>query len=498
MPEMNYDVDAIAKNKKMYPDTYLIGAIHGKGSLPPIIAMMAGQKRKELMTAMQGKQNVKQPTVKDRLAAELQPQPAPEEQMGLAALPAENMQGMGEEKMMAGGGIVAFEDNKNQPVRLGMDGDAAPLTEEQMLNAVSGRGTKKSDEEIKKALQEQNSSIKNFLGDAVNAPGRALQATKDWMYSDPNSKILSKAQAGTLTQADLTPSTSPNLVSQGTVGNRDAYRSTPVITPEMQAEIARQSAANPPAGKPSAAAGVKPGGVGTPPSKGPAQAGQPPAPQDSGIAAAYKDFMGRKDPFAGLGDTDEQHAAKIAEAKNQGLSSFLMNMGAKIMSTTGPLGKAGGEGIAAGMPALENSHKVVRELDNAREQFKFNKAKADELRAQGNIEAAIKYENANTDLMYKTGSLAVEHEKNAMMAPYYAANAEYLRSGKGKNPNELTLDQAAKDFAAIKDPGMKRQLAALGVTDALKYRQYMNTGTPPLNVTGTIPEGAPTLKLNQG
>ena len=200
--------------------------------------------------------------------------------------------------------------------------------------------------------------------------------------------------------------------------------------------------------------------------------------------------MGRKDPFAGLGDTDEQHAAKIAEAKNQGLSSFLMNMGAKIMSTTGPLGKAGGEGIAAGMPALENSHKVVRELDNNREQYKFNKAKADELRSQGNIEAAIKYENANTDLMYKSGSLAVEHEKNDMMRPYYAGMGSFYASGRGKNANELTLDQAAKDFAAIKDPAMKRQLAALGVTNPLNYRQYMNSGVPPLTVTGTIPQGA--------
>lgn len=441
MPEMNYDVDAIAKDKKMYPDTYLIGAIHGKGSLPPIIAMMAGQKRKELMTAMQGKQNVKQPTVKDRLAAELQPQPAPEEQMGLAALPAENMQGMGEEKMMAGGGIIAFKDtglvDLEDALKKDSDSDKKPSA-------------------LRRPLFEGfGSSLQALADKSTVAP--TVNAT-------PTPTELSALQKGGPQDPNYIPPQAGGVQFDPTAGNNPAFN--------------------------------KPGGVGTPPSKGPAQAAQPPAPQDSGIAAAYKDFMGRKDPFAGLGDTDEQHAAKIAEAKNQGLSSFLMNMGAKIMSTTGPLGKAGGEGIAAGMPALENSHKVVRELDNAREQFKFNKAKADELRSQGNIEAAIKYENANTDLMYKTGSLAVEHEKNAMMAPYYAANADYLRSGKGKNTNELTLDQAAKDFAAIKDPAMKRQLATLGVTDPLKYRQYMNSGVPPLTVAGTIPEGAQTLKLN--
>jgi hypothetical protein len=445
MPEMNYDVDAIAKDKKMYPDTYLIGAIHGKGSLPPIIAMMAGQKRKELMTAMQGKQNVKQPTVKDRLAAELQPQPAPEEQMGLASLPAENMQGMGEEKMLAGGGIVAFSGLGESLVELNKQAKSDDDAKNEWLQNAKKNPPAPSTPSFLDTLPARLAAKRSATTDAAIAQANADAAAQD------------KA-AGVTAPAG-------GVQFDPTAGNNPAFN--------------------------------KPGGIGTPPSKGPAQAGQPPAPQDSGIAAAYKDFMGRKDPFAGLGDTDEQHAAKIAEAKNQGLSSFLMNMGAKIMSTTGPLGKAGGEGIAAGMPALENSHKVVRELDNAREQFKFNKAKADELRSQGNIEAAIKYENANTDLIYKTGSLAAEHERNAMMAPYYAANADYLRSGKGKNPDELTADQAGKNFAAaIKNPETKRQLAALGVTDALKYRQYWNTRTPPLNVNDTIPQGAQTLKLN--
>ena len=394
----------MALDPRIYPDARLLSIMQGKDqSLPMAIAMAAKQQRDKLKTAgtgEQAQQGSKQPSVKDQMLAK----DLPPEHSGLAALPAENMHEMGSEQMMAGGGIVAFDDNQNQPVKLGMDGN----TDEYPIFNV---------------------------GDAISNVGSWMG--KNW---EKNKQI----REGTYNAA--------NPVSQATIANRDAYRSAPAvpaITPEMQAEIDKQSAATP--------VDKKPGGAGTPPSKAP-------APQDSGIAAAYKDFMGRKDPFAGLGDTDEQHAAKIAEAKNQGLSSFLMNMGAKIMSTTGPLGKAGGEGIAAGMPALENSHKVVRELDNNREQYKFNKAKADELRSQGNIEAAIKYENANTDLMYKTGSLAVEHEKNAMMAPYYAANADYLRSGKGKNTNELTLDQAAKDFAAIKDPATKRQLATLGVT----------------------------------
>ena len=431
----------MALDPRIYPDARLLSIMQGKDqSLPMAIAMAAKQQRDKLKTAgagEQAQQGSKQPSVKDQMLAK----DLPPEHSGLAALPAENMQGMGSEQMMAGGGIVAFDDNQDQPVRLGMEGsgDDYPIFN---------------------------------VGDAISNAGSWMG--KNW---EKNKQI----REGTYNAA--------NPVSQGAVANRDAYRSAPAvpaITPEMQAEIDKQSKENPPT--------VKPGGVGTPPAKAPS--GQPQAPQDSGIAAAYKDFMGRKDPFAGLGDTDAQHAQKIAEAKNQGLSSFLMNMGAKIATHVGPLGAAGGEGITAGMPALENSYKTVRELENNREQFKFNKAKADELRAQGNIEAAIKYENANTDLQYKMGSLAVEHEKNAMMAPYYSAYAGYLGSGKGKDPNSVSLEDATKNFlTASKDPGTKRQLAAMGITGPAQYRDYLITGKAPLNVAGTIPEGAPTAQL---
>jgi len=124
-------------------------------------------------------------------------------------------------------------------------------------------------------------------------------------------------------------------------------------------------------------------------------------------------------------------------------------------------------------------------------------AKAKELRAQGKIEEAIKYENANTDLMYKTGSLAVEHEKNAMMAPYYSAYAGYLGSGKGKDPDAISLEKATEQWNKVK-PGELRKLNTLGITGPTQYRDYLITGKAPLNVTGTIPEGAPTVKLNQG
>lgn len=491
MNPLNYDIDAIAKDKQRYPDDYLIKAIHGMfKSLPPVIAMAAGQKRKDLMTAMQGakaKQELGAGKVSDKVVAELSP-----EESGLAALPAQNLAGMDETVHAAGGGIIAFDglDGSTVPPT---DGPNGPLTIDEMQQLMSGKGPKRSEADTKKAIAEQNASISSALG----APSRALQSMKDWMYSSPSDKILAKAQAGRLTQADLTPPTTPNAVSQADALRNDPYRSAPAAaTPPGGVAFDQTAGGNPAVAALSDKKQAGASGVGKPGAGAAANAAPGQAPQDSGIAAAYKDFMSRSDPFAELGDTKEQHAQKIKEAKDQGLGSFLMAMGAKVMRHVGPLGAAGGEGVEAGLPHLEASQKVVRDLDNNREQFLFNKAKATELRAQGNIEAALKYEQANTDLMYKTGQLAVEHEKNAMMAPYYGSMASFYGSGKGKNPNELTLDQAAKDFAtAIKDGNMKRNLAAMGITDALKYRQYMNTGIPPLNVSSTIPQGAQTLQL---
>jgi len=441
----------MALDPRIYPDARLLSIMQGKDqSLPMAIAMAAKQQRDQLTKASQGQQaqqGAKQPSVKDQMLA----RDLPPEHSGLAALPAENMHDMGSEQMMAGGGIVAFS---------GLDDSLVELNKQA-----------KSDDDAKNEwLQNAKKnppapSTPSFLDTLPARLADKRSVATDTAIAQANADAAAQDKAAGI----ATPTGQTNPLA---------------ITPEMQAEIDKQSAATP------SLKNNQQGNVGKPPV-------QPQAPQDSGIAAAYKDFMGRKDPFAGLGDTDAQHAQKIAEAKNQGLSSFLMNMGAKMMTHVGPLGAAGGAGITAGMPALENSHKVVRELDNNREQFTFNKAKAEELRAQGNIEAAIKYENANTDLMYKSGSLAVEHEKNDMMRPYYAGLGSFYASGRGKNANELTLEQAGKQYKdLIKDKSEQRKLIAAGVTNASDYHRFINGGgIPLLNVSGTLPQGAPTLQL---
>ena len=60
------------------------------------------------------------------------------------------------------------------------------------------------------------SNLDKKVWDTITHPSNTLQSVKDWMYSDPRDKILSKAQAGTLTQADLNRPTSSKLTTADT------------------------------------------------------------------------------------------------------------------------------------------------------------------------------------------------------------------------------------------------------------------------------------------
>ena len=115
---------------------------------------------------------------------------------GVAALPS----GMGQQSF-AGGGIVAFSEptpeNNNSLVT-----DPNTLTAEQMQQLASRGSLQNSPEQIAQK-QKENAAFFNGIKDYVPNVSGALQSVKDYMYSDPRSKILSKAQAGTLTQADI-------------------------------------------------------------------------------------------------------------------------------------------------------------------------------------------------------------------------------------------------------------------------------------------------------
>jgi hypothetical protein len=455
----------MALDPRIFPDQRLLAIMQGRDqSLPMAIAMAAKQQRDKLKTAEAGataQQGMHQPTVKDQMLAK----DLPPEHSGLAALPAENMAAMDEEHM-AGGGIIAFADEGVVPPTDSRDS----LTDDQINQLMSGKGPKKSEAETKKAIAEQNASISSALG----APGRALQAVKDYMYSDPSDKILAKAQAGRLTQADLTPPTTPNLVSQADALRGDAYRSAPAVVPGAAAAPAGGVTFDPTAGgNPAVAAlrnkqqaGGAPGaqvGVGTPPGQGGAAANA--AAQNVGIGQPPQ----RPDRFAGLGESQEAFDKKVADEKSAAQSDFLMNMGLKMATTVGPLGKAIGEGGLAGLPGLAASRKTIRELEKGRQDYQFNTAKAQAALDQGDEELALKYKELAEKSAYQMGLLAVERTKAGAYAASVGSKADQAERYKREEilkGFEARLKQMP--LYATATPEKRRQMEQDAMTGAIQ------------------------------
>ena len=175
-------IASIMDTARKMSDMQLADVLSGKSlDVPQYVAMTEAMGRKSLRTAMQGQQaqqQAKQPSVKDRLLAEetQATQMAQAPQGGIDQLPAPNMAPEG----MAGGGIVAFVDNRNQPVREGMDGDSAPLTPEQVQQLLTRGSIRRSDEDTKKALAEQpyfgSQRMRPYRDAAANALNEAVAA----------------------------------------------------------------------------------------------------------------------------------------------------------------------------------------------------------------------------------------------------------------------------------------------------------------------------------
>ena len=322
------------------------------------VAMAAKQQRDKLKTAgagEQAQQGAKQPSVKDQMLA----RDLPPEHSGLAALPAENMHEMGSEQMMAGGGIVAFS---------GLDESLVELNKQA-----------KSDDDAKN----------EWLQNAKKNP--PVPSTPSWLDRLP-ATLADKRSAATdtaIAQANADAAAQDKVAG---IATPTGQTNPLAITPEMQAEINRRSAANPPGGQ------KAPGGA--PP------AAVPNAPQ-AGIGEPPK----RVDRFAGLGETQEAFDKKLAAEQNAGKSEFLMNMGLKMMTTVGPLGKAIGEGGIAGLPSLSASRKTIRELEKNRTDYQLNMAKAQTAADEGNDDLAYKYKALAEKTAHDAGMLAVEKTK---------------------------------------------------------------------------------------
>jgi len=461
-------IAAIMDRARTMSDMQLADVLSGKSlDVPQYVAMTEAMGRKSLRTAMQGQQAQQQlnkPSVKDRLLAEeaQATQMAQAPQGGIDQLPAPNMGSVD----MASGGIVAFQNNENQPVRVGMPG--TDLTEEE-----------------KKALA-QNEYMQRVQ--AVTNPGAAIA---NFFANRPSSEEIwnrgSKARTGELKTFTNEQTPKGKLVDAGLVD-----RNTPIQDVEKvaQANLNKKTALNA-VDREEARAGMV--------ALANAQQNQA-APKDTdkrsndrranlaGNAGVGINPDVRANPFGQL-KTDLPDYEKV---KNQGLGEAMLAFSGALFGNRNLA-----EAMAQGLPTLAkisgNTRKEVGELKKDYNAQQLSLAKASELFEQGQEDKAFKYLKQSQDhAFHMTSAMA---QMAAAGKPSGEVQLLQALAQPGEKPSDTyarmkQIGQDPKQDQALKLKYADYQKSAMGMVKPLTYDQWLASnglgGATMANNTGSF------------
>lgn len=233
--------------------------------LAPILARKAEMAEASARSkALQG-QGGQQPTVMERIMETNAQAEAPmvAREMGVANLPIR--EDMYDEKRMAGGGIVAFADNPNQPVRVGMPGEKPfeEMTEEERAEYIKNNKYLQRSKAVANIptgfvdfIQEYNpvtgtkfregvSSFFNKSPEEQAVGFRDASASRDqkrgmFMATEDDKKKTDKALADAKATADLREKTEKAKAAQQNVG----YKFDPSVIDREDADLGKALAQN--------------------------------------------------------------------------------------------------------------------------------------------------------------------------------------------------------------------------------------------------------------
>jgi hypothetical protein len=384
----------MARAKDM-SDSQLADVLQGKSlDVPQYVAMTEAMGRKSLRTAMQGQQamaQAQQPSVKQKLLMGDQPQmqgiqqgmPMPQQPVmaaegglmyadggpidmnmsanaggGIAELPAPNMMPM----TMAGGGIVAFDEGGEVP----RFNEGVALTADEMQQLLTRGSIRRSDEDIKKALEEQT----NF-----GMSPRTRAARKGDEVATAKANAMTPAQLDALaTNKGVFPEGSPALPGTGAA-----------VSPDVTMP-ARKAA-------------------------GPALTTPGAGPDRTGLGAtdefgSYMDMVKKNNAdylskLEGLGAKQREGLAKL---RSEGGGEALMNLAGALFSNPN-MAMALGKGLPAVAQTAAASRKEQRAIEQSANEYDLNLAKAQEAAAKGDMDAALNFKKLAQDAKYQQGML---------------------------------------------------------------------------------------------
>lgn len=473
-------------------DGQLAEVLQGKSlDVPQYVAMTEAMGRKSLRTAMQGQQamaQANQPSVKDKLLMGDQPQMpqgmpmAPQQPVmaaegglmyadgGIADLPAPNMESMD----MASGGIVAFQNNLDQPVREGMA--ATDLTDEekkqleqnaymQRVQGVRNLGsafvTPRNYDPIAK-LSDLASSVKNW-GQNTDAANASWNASSKMRTGENKAFTGEQTPKGKLVEAGLversTPIADVEKVAQANLDKKTAL--TAADTEDARAGAGMTALLNAQKAKTAAAP------VNTDKRSNDRRADL------AGNAGVGIDPSARANPFGEL-RADLPDYAKI---KSQGLGEGLMTLSAAMFGNPNMA-----MAMSQGLPALAKisgaTRKEVGEIKKDYNAQQLSLAKANELFEQGKEDLAFKKLKQSQDHAY--------HMQSAMAAMMQAGKpSDTVQTIDAiRNPGETrgdafarlqTIKQNPKEDQALKLKFADYQKSAMGMVKPLTYDQWLSS-----------------------
>jgi hypothetical protein len=489
----------IARARQM-SDSQLADILSGKSmAVPQYVAMTEAMGRKSLRTAMQGaqaQQQAKQPSVKDKLLAESAPQQMMQEAVnidpqqpvmaaegglmyadgGIAALSAPNMESMD----MASGGIVAFQNNEDQPVRVGMPSEpvfgspeydekyGAPGSLKRKLKSVRDYYASPS------SLEGVGRNIDNTM--TALGPAAASRAAFNLPKTGPVSNAINRV--GNFLGLSGT--------AEGVLGGG---QSQALLVPEGAAEEVKPPVKD-------AAAGAKAGSAG----KGDDSSGK------GGLSdlASYEDLLKKRttdylSKFEGMGNKKREG---LKELKNQ-IQGQLALQGASALLGSPTLAQAGAKFGQQAASTVAAGRAEQRSVEDAADAYEFNIAKAREAAEKGDMQLSLQYQQLANQNKYQMGSLDVAKQRNAIMGE--AGNLGKVQLGL-KNADAQALAEAKQRFPVVTktnqaafDAFLRKRANELKMQNPLT-KQYANLNANDVsgmdfNVVQSLPKGASVVDL---
>jgi hypothetical protein len=357
-------IEQIIARARQMSDSQLADILSGKSmDVPQYVAMTEAMGRRSLRNAVQGveaQQQAKQPSVKERLLAEnaqeRMAQMAPPVQGGIDQLPAPNMDSVD----MASGGIVAFQDNEDQPVRVGMP-----------------------------SFAEGSETDKKILEFLKNAPGAVVEKFKQ----------LNQPRATTFagTQAEL-----DDMVQRGRMPKRAAVETpasskTKQYTEQELNDIARGQGVFP------EGSAALPTGLSVP--AAPPRADNAPPPKKAGLDALTQPqqptrSQAEQDYLAQLAGLSKQTRGGISDIKNQAQAQTFLDISSALLGNRNlaEAGSKAGQLIAGRVGAMG---KETRAVEREANEYDLNLAKARAAFEAGDKDRAFKYQQAADENRYR-------------------------------------------------------------------------------------------------